>query len=163
MRNLLINLPYKSENQILRTEVRYVDEGCTHFFNAQHLYLELSPVERCYFDFLCERMDPFNRIDIIPTRRIDFVSHFKKLTDQKPPDSRKIPRIEKKLRDLNLLLKVKGQGSLHFVNPKYVTKGNQTQRKKSLQKIAEHAMNGEMELTAILDRPLSNILPHIEQ
>jgi len=163
MRNLKINLPYKCENQILNMEVSYVNEGCTHFFNAQHLYLELSPVERCYFDFLCEKMDPLNRIDIIPKRRNDFVSHFKKFTNEKPPDSRKITSIEKKLRELNLLLKVKGQGSLHFVNPKYVTKGSQTQRKNSILKIAYHAMNGEIDLTSILDRPLSSILPHLEQ
>lgn len=163
MRNLKVILPYKSENQILYVEVSYVNEGCTYFFNAQHLYLQLSPVERCYFDFLCERMDPFNRIGIIPTLRNEFVSHFKKLTDQKPPDSRSITSMEKKLRELNLLLKVKGQGSLHYVNPKYVCKENQNQRKKSLQKIAEHAMNGEIDLTAILDRPLSSIFPQIEQ
>jgi len=163
MRNLIIIIPYKTENQIVNIEVKYVNEGCTHFFNTQHLYLQLSPLERCYFEFLCERMDPFNRIDIVPTHRKEFVSHFKKLTDQKPPDSRSITSIEKKLRDLKLLLKVKGQGSLHFVNPKYVFKGNQTKRKKAILKIADHAMMDEIEIASIIDRPLNRILPQIKK
>lgn len=158
MRNFRLNLDYNIDNQIVKIPASYVTEGCVHFFNAQHLHLQLSPIERCYFEFMCERMDYQNRLNLKPIFREDFILHFKNLTKQKPPSDRMLSGCEKKLKGLNLILKIKGQGSLHFANPKYVSKGTQTLRKKSLQLLADYALVGKVDIAAIIDRSLEKIL-----
>lgn len=158
MRNLTVKLPYKDGDQIIDIQSNYVNEGCMHFFNAQHLYLKLTTIERCYFDYICERMDYYNRIDISPVLRSSFFDHFQKLTDERPPSIKSLTDCEKKLRELKLLLKIKNNGKLHFVNPKYVTKGKEAHRKKALILIAEYSLNGEAEINSIIDRPLANMI-----
>lgn len=160
MRNQKFTVSKMVDNKLVTEEISLVTNGCFYFFNAQHLYLELSPNERSYFDFMCEKMDYENRILLNCRFRRNFIKHFNSITSSKDaPSEHDLKLFEIKLKSLKLVIQVVNLTAVHMVNPKYVFAGNLTQRKKLLEKLAEMALNGDIDLTTIIDRSIDKIKP----
>ena len=150
----------KIGEEIATAEIHLVTAGCLYFFNAQHLYLKISNIERSYFDFMCEKMDYNNRIELNPKLRKDYIDHFNKLTSsKKAPSGRTLQRYETALKELNLIINPKKSGALVYVNPKYAFKGKLSDRLNLMNRLAKLAINDERILAAIIDRPIGTILP----
>lgn len=160
MRNTKVRISLISDNlKVIKREISFVNEGCVYFFNAQHIFLKLTTIERCYFDFLAEQMDYENRIDLGVLTRKRFISFYNIITSTKDaPLPYRLRLFEKKFKELKLLIELQGKGHLHYVNPKYVFKGKLPERKKILQHLTELGIQGNLNLLALLDRPLSEIM-----
>jgi hypothetical protein len=141
-------------------EVFFVEKGCTHYFNAQHKLFKLSNLERVYYDFLCEKMNARNLVQLCPKTRqdfIDFCEHVLKI--EKIRTSRSLQNAENKLQKLYLLFQSPTNKNLHYINPKYAFKGTNTERKKLLARIADSATLKDEVKRAILDIELESIKP----
>src|SRR5947209_8057304 len=69
-------------------EVRFVQEGCYLYFNAQHVLLQLSPIMRSFLDFLCEKMRAdTNTLEINKELKEGFVEHIKSITNNRKAPS----------------------------------------------------------------------------
>ena len=147
--------------EIVTAEVHLVTAGCWYFFNAQHLYLQLSTIERSYLEFICEKMDYNNRISLSPKLREEYIDHYNNFSSSKKTLSiRSFQRYEKTLIELKLIISPKKSGSFAYVNPKYAFKGNLSERLKLIQSLAKLAINDEKIFTAIIDKPIASILPN---
>jgi len=161
MRNQKITVFRNVDQQIVTEEILLVTKGCFYFFNAQHIFLRLSSFERSYFDFMCENMDYENRIFLDLNFRKRYIKHFNKITSSKDALSEEtLHDFEDKLKTNKLIISVRKQRGVHYVNPKYATKENITQRKKILQKLADMALSNEIDLSTIIDRPVDKIKPN---
>ena len=165
---LMTKLKFKvtrvTDQQEVTEEISVVADGCTYFFNAQHLYLQLTAIERSYFDYMCEHMDFANRINISNVTRKDYSNFYNKITTSNDgPPAKVLQVMEKKLKSLKLLIGVKGQRSAHYVNPKYVSKGTASQRKKTLQILSGIAQEGLIDLSTIINIPLDSIQKQLPQ
>lgn len=160
MKSLKFTVRRNIDQQIVRREIKVETNGCYYFFNAQHLYLQLSSLEHSYFDFMCEKMDYGNQILLNSKFREVFKEHYNKITSTTDaPIERTLQRYEKKLIMLKLVISVKGKGFIHYVNPKYATKVTPTDRKKIFLNLEEMAFAGEINLSTIIDLPIDKIKP----
>lgn len=114
---------------------RFKKDSCNYYFNAQHIYLELSNKERCFFDFLCEKMDSENRVLIDASLKLAFKEFIKLFTSNIITTSiRSLDRFVIKLDDSKLILKV-ANTKLYYVNPKYASKLSNLKRAKLIKKL----------------------------
>ena len=122
-------------NYIKIKEERFQKEGCMYYFNAQHIYLNLNNKERCFFDFLCEKMDDTNGVTIDSNLKSSFIEFIEEITSNKKSIGIETVReYAKKLNKLKLILKV-ANSNFYYVNPKYVFKESIDKRKKLLKKL----------------------------
>lgn len=158
MNNQVINVSRRVGDEIVTVAVPFVSDGYFYFFNAQHIFLKLSAVERSYFDYISETMNLSNRIILNLKLRKKYILHYNRITSsQDSPSARTLQGFEKKLKSLKLIIAVRGQGALHYVNAKYVSKGTLSQRRKVLLQLADLAFAGDIDPTAIIDRPIDEI------
>jgi hypothetical protein len=151
----------KVGQQLASAEIYFETNGYFHFFNAQHLYFKLSNYERAYFDYMCEKMDFSNRVNLNAEFRKKFEDHINRITSSnKAPSERTLQRYEVKLLFLKLLISNKKMAAAVFVNPKYVMNGTLSERKKLLEKLADMALEGDIDLSTIIDRPIDSIQPN---
>jgi hypothetical protein len=151
------------DQEVVKKEISVVTEGCYYYFNAQHIYLQLSTIERSYFDFISEKMDYEHRISLNAIFRKEYIIHYNKITSSKDaPTEATLHTYEKKLIALHLIISINGQRVIHYVNPKYVTKGTATQRKKKLQELSDMASKGEIDLSTIINRLIVDNQPKEE-
>lgn len=145
---------------IVPHEVKYVEKGCTYYFNAQHKLFQLTNVERAYYDFLCEKMDAKNLVQLNPETRSEFIAFCEKILRVKEiRTSRSLQNTENKLKELYLLFKSPTNKKLHYINPKHAFKGTSTERIKLLSNIAEKSMLNDDVKKALLDVSLESIKP----
>lgn len=141
-------------------EIFLVTAGCCYFFNAQHLYLQLSKIERSYFDFICEKMNYNNLILLNPKLREAYIDHYNKLTSsKKAPSLRTLQKYETKLIELKLFINPIKSGASVYVNPKYAFNGKLSDRLNLIKRLAKMALKDERILAAIIDRPIESFLP----
>ncbi len=114
---------------------RFKKDSCNYYFNAQHIYLELSNKERCFFDFLCEKMDDSNRVLIDASLKLSYKEFIKLITSDKIKISiRSLDRFTIKINDSKLILKV-ANTKLYYVNPKYASRLSNLKRAKLIKKL----------------------------
>ncbi len=149
--------------EIVTAEIHLVTAGCWYFFNAQHLYLQISNIERSYFDFICEKMEYNNRIELNPKLREAYIDHFNNLKSsfQKAPSLRTLQRYETTLKELKMIISPNKSGAFVYVNPKYAFKGTLSNRLNLMKRLAKMAfdLNDTRILAAIIDKPITSILP----
>ena len=137
--------------------INFVNEGVTLFFNAQHHLIELSAHERAFFDYLCEHMNPTNNnIQIDKLMKDAFVTHIKKITSgDHVPSKKKIPAYIGKLSNLGLLILMGSEKSgFYCVNPKYVFKGTNIQRIRTLKQLIEERNKNGKPINMLLNEAL---------
>ena len=150
---------YKIDSGILvNHEIKFVNEGCTYFFNAQHKLIHLQSIERLYFDFICEKMNVRNKIALNPDLRKKFISFCKDvLKVEKVRTERTLLSFETNMKNLSLLFQDPSNKRLHYVNPKYVFKGSSIERGKLLKYLGKIALNNEFVAKAITNISLDSI------
>jgi hypothetical protein len=148
------------DGKLVRKDIRFVKFGCTSFFNAQHLFLRLDNIERCFFDHLCEIMDEnSNRVLIVKDGKEKFAMKVSKITNGAYSTSiDSVTSAVRKLKLLGLILPVDEGRSYYVVNPKYVFKGRQSQRKWLLKNLIEQRYAEGPPIEALLPMPLDQFL-----
>ena len=86
--------------------IKFVKSSCRYYFNAQHLFLELSASARTFFDYLCERMNSTNNfIHIDAKEREKFKIHIENITKgSESPSKSSIASYINKLSKLGLII-----------------------------------------------------------
>lgn len=129
---------------LVANKVAFVNDGCTYFFNAQHKFIQLKTLERVYFDFICEKMNSRNKIELNPVFRKQFLSFCKEVFNKEGVRTeRSLLNTELKLINLALIFKDPINKKLNYVNPKYVFKGTLTERGKLLNSLARLSISHE--------------------
>lgn len=133
--------------------VRFVSNGYTLFFNAQHLLIQLTPKERSFFDFLCEEMRlSDNAIFIDEPLKKKFATRLERISNSKIViTTNSTGKYVQKLNGLNLIVRV-GLAS-YIVNPKYAFKGSPSQRKDCLKKLIQQRVSLGIPVQAFINQP----------
>jgi hypothetical protein len=124
--------------------IDFVKDGCTTFFNAQHLLLQLHAGERALYDFLLEKMiKKDNTITIDTALKNSFITHIAKITSNKTSYTlQSIGNYVKQLEALGLIIKMGSINSgFYSVNPKYAFKGTEKNRAATLKSLIEDRNN----------------------
>ena len=138
----------------IEKKVKFINEGFTLFFNAQHHLLKLSAVERMFFDYLCEEMRAIdNDILINDEVKTKFQEHLMRLSGGKKNASlNQLTKFVQKLNGLGLILKTQNKAR-YIVNPKYAFKDSAHARKKFLKKLIEHRVKLKLPVAGLLHIP----------
>ncbi len=139
--------------------VSFVDEGYVCLFNAQHIFLELEKFQKCFFDFLCEKMNIDNTIHIDGDLKAEFLTFLNKITGgKKKITTRTISNYVNILIEKKLLIESPRLTMLYIVNPKYVYKGTKTNRIKILRTLLKDPNKYGSDNNALLDLPKAIII-----
>jgi len=155
-KNRKLKLKAEFKTGIITTlhDVSFVDEGYMCLFNSQHIFLELEKFQRCFFDFLCEKMSMDNTIQIDGNLKAVFVSFLRKITGgKKKITTRTISNYVKVLIDKKLLIEAPKLNMFYIVNPKYTYKGTKKNRTKILRTLLKDPNKYGSDNTALLDLP----------
>lgn len=145
-------------NVMTEYEIEFKREGFVSLFNAQHIYLELNTMQRCFFDFLCEKMNDRNKVHIDTDNRIEFISFLEKITSGRCSTTiRTLVNYINFFIELRLIIPFDRNKFLYIVNPKYVYKGPEINRKKILDDLIKNHIKYNIDIQSLLDIPLSKI------
>jgi hypothetical protein len=156
-----VSLSYAKIGKTKQIDLEFVCSGYKIFFNCQHIFLKLNPIQRSFFDYLCEHMYMSNSILIDVQLKSNFQQFLEDITSKGETIS--ISALDKyipKLVSLKLLIRTNTIGE-YFVNPKYVFKGSAVQREIQIIKLFKEAESGTIDINSILDRPLDDYFPEI--
>lgn len=132
-------------------KVRFKSDGVKMYFNSQHIFCEISPKIRCFYIFLCEKMDVKNRVYIDHHLKQEFLDYISNITSNtKYFKLTNFDSAIKKLKELGLLI-FDTTKSNYIINPKYAFRGNETARKNLLQNILNDRVNKKQPLTGLID------------
>ena len=161
-RNLKLLADVKFAGKSKAHIVSFIDDGCIYLFNSQHVFLELDKIQRCFFDFLCEKMSFDNTIHIDGDLKSLFVAFLDKITGgKKKITTRTISNYVKILIDKKLLIEATNFKMLYIINAKYVYKGSKKNRKKILQTLLKNPNKYGSDNYALLDLPKSLIVSSV--
>jgi hypothetical protein len=149
-----------NNERLVRKSISFVTEGYTCFFNAQHLFLQLDNIERCFFDHLCEIMDgDNNRVYIVKEVKEAFAMLVKEISNGSVLVSvQSLPNVVKKLKSLGLIIAADTGRAYYVVNPKYVFKGTVTKRKWLLKNLIEQRFAEGLSIDELLPVRLEQFL-----
>jgi hypothetical protein len=148
------------QNTITLKEVHFVQSSMRLYFNAQHKLIKLKPLERAYFDFMCEEMNVRNQFELSPSFRKKFMAFCDKVMGKAFKRSeRALQNYENHIEKLGLIFKVPDKPTLWYVNPKHVFKETETKRSELLKLLGEQSAFHPNIRTAILDVPDSEVKP----
>lgn len=136
--------------------ISYVTSCHTVYFNAQHKFLHLKPVERCYFDYLVEsaEKDGFVLLDkVLKEKFLDHLMTVGKGIVKKAPVMKTLHNFTVKLVKLGLVINT-NQVAGYYINPKYVSVAGQSKRMYLIGKMFDLAEKGGIEPSHLLDRPI---------
>jgi hypothetical protein len=158
-KNKIVKKAILLKNNVLSEyEVEFKREGFVSLFNAQHIYLEMTSKQRCFFDFLCEKMNEQNKVLIDTDLRNEFIVFLDKITSGKISlTQRALINYIKILIELRLIILYGNSSFLYVVNPKYVYKGAEINRKRILDDLIKNHMKYNIDIQSLLDIPLSEI------
>lgn len=141
-----------SKGGIVPQLIQFRSEYFKAFCCAQHLLIHLSSKERCFWDYLCERMYDDNTLFIDNNFKTAFIAFTKHIGI--PEKTFSIGIIDKaiaKLKKLHLIIQ-KQQG-YYMVNPRYSFKGSEKDRLKVLEKEIKERFNENLPLDGLLPIP----------
>jgi len=155
-KKLAVSLPNIQPNKAI-TIVRFVTSNHKIYHCAQHHFLKLKPIDRSFYDYLCEHMTQENRVTISSTFIQGYIDFLKKITSNlKEVSASTISRAMKTLVEEGLLIKGRGNSALYFVNPKYASKVSDTKRKDVIRKIVSMQLQNGLSIAPLLDFSLTN-------
>lgn len=150
---------YAEKGRVIDRYVRFKNTGCKYFFNAQHLFINLSSKDRSFFDYLCEKMDSKNRVVVDVHFKKEYLLFMDEILGKNC--GIKITGIDKTLKKLKLfglIFMVNDTRSYFNVNPRYVFKGTETARTKLLRELIQNRFNAGMDIDMLLDIPVDEFL-----
>lgn len=129
------------ENGKVKTvEEGFVSSGCKHFFNAQHLLIQLNEKERAFYDYLCESMnDKSNNITVDAGLKEEFKQHIERITKISNQFTKsKLTKYVSQLKELGLLILLgSAKSAFYCINPKYAYKGSEKNRVSRIKSLIE--------------------------
>jgi hypothetical protein len=137
-------------------KVNVVDQGCTTYFNCQHLLIKLPSEARTFLDYLCEKMSAQdNSIKIDKYLKADYITHISSITSNKfNPSIQSLNRYVTLLKNLTLIITSgNSQREFYNVNPKYFFKGFKIDRVKTLKTLVKEKVRLGQSLNGLIDRP----------
>ena len=137
--------------------IKFVKSSCRYYFNAQHLFLELSSSARSFFDYLCERMISTNNfIHIDAKEREDFKIHIENITNgSESPSKSSIASYINKLSKLGLIILCGSTKSCFYcINPKYIFKGTENQRIAILKELIEDRSKQKLPINMLVNKAI---------
>jgi hypothetical protein len=138
--------------------IKFVKSSCRYYFNAQHLFLELSASARAFFDYLCERMNSTNNYIYIDAKeRGKFKMHIEKITNgTQSPSTSSIASYINKLSELGLIILCGSPRSCFYcINPKYVFKGTENQRIAILKDLIEDRNKQNLPINMLINKAIN--------
>jgi hypothetical protein len=149
------------ENFLTAKDVYFVSEGCKWFFNAQHKLHKLSPNERMYLDYMCEKMNSRNKIQLNKEFRNTFIKFAMNiLSVSKFISERSLLLYENKLKELYLIFNDNKYKGITYVNPKHFFKGTDIERERLLKNISKNSTFNHDIMKALTDVPLNSTKPN---
>ena len=149
------------ENILASKHVYLVSEGCKWFFNSQHKLKKLSPNERMYLDYMCEKMNSRNKIQLNKEFRKTFLQFAMSiLSVSKFASERSLLLYEKKLKELYLIFNDNKHKGITYVNPKHFFKGTDIEREILLKNILKNSAFNHDIMQALTDVSLNSIKPN---
>ncbi|MDG1276994.1 MAG: hypothetical protein P8O16_06910 [Algoriphagus sp.] len=135
--------------------IPYVTSCHTVYFNAQHLFLQLKPMERCYFDFLVESSQKDGFVLLDKVLKDQFLEHLVKVGGGKIklPSPKGLHNTTVKLVDLGLLIRTTKKAE-YYINPKYVCVTAPSKRMELIEKMFRLAEQGLIIPSPLLDKPI---------
>lgn len=150
---LPITLKYP-DGRVLDHVAKFKSTGFKVYFNAQHLLIQLNPLERCFYEYLVEHSDINSRVFIDKNFKLSFIdfintvigSNIKNITYDK------VNQIILKLNKLGLIISCMIRGQ-YYVNPKYAHKGVEKNRIKNLKNIINERLLENLPINMLVDMP----------
>lgn len=140
--------------------IQYKSAGCKFYFNAQQIFLTLNPIDRSFFDYLCEKSDAKNRVNVDNNFKADYVKFITRITGgKKKVKEENLGKVIGKLKKQGLIFYVNSKKNGYFcVNPKYVFKGPENSRKKLLMDIVSFRVSNKLPVNMLIDIPEAEFL-----
>lgn len=138
-------------------EVYFTNDSHSVYHNFQHIILKLNlnSVALAYLNYICERMDSNNEIQIDPAFNEEFIQFVNDIA-YKNVKPRTLTDLVKTFEENRLIIKYLGFPKLYIVNPKYFFNGSLTKRKKLLTTLLGIKYEGRIDKNALLNRPIDD-------
>jgi hypothetical protein len=150
---------YSETGRKIDRYVRFKKIGCKYYFNAQHIFIELSSKDRSFFDYLCENMDNKNRVIVDVHFKQEYINFMNEILGK--DSGIKVSGIDqtlKKLKLLGLIFLVNDTRSYFNVNPRYVFQGTELARTKLLRDLIQNRFNAGLDIGMLLDISIDEFL-----
>jgi len=147
-----------SQNEVVHLKVGFKKEYLKYYFNAQHLLIQLQPVERSFLEFLAELSDEQNRVFIdaaLKQKFLGFLAHAK--VRAKVLGLNGLSRIPGKLESLGLIFHEDGKRAYYRINPKYLWRGEELRRKQLIKKLIVERSQRGLPIHFLVDQPGKNL------
>lgn len=128
------------------------------YYNCQHLFAELSPITHSLIIFLSENMDPFTNEIYTSKTTVRKYIEFRKLISLKPCSESAVRKAFQILRKRGILITTPEEAN-NIVNPKYLYKGSETERRLCVNKLLSQCIKTEWAKTNLKDA-LGVIIKH---
>lgn len=137
------------------TEVLFTNNSHSLFHNFQHIILKLNlnSVALAYLNYICERMDSNNEIQIDQVFNEEFILFANHIAN-KNVKSRTLTDLVKTFEENHLVIKHLGFTKLYIVNPKHFYNGSLTKRTELLTALLGIKYEGRIDKSALLNRPI---------
>lgn len=139
------------------TEVYFTNDSHSVYHNFQHIILKLNlnSVALAYLNYICERMDSKNGIQIDTAFNEEFIQFAKHIAN-KNVKPRTLTDLVKTFDENHLIIKHLGFPKLYIVNPKYFFNGSLTKRRELLTELLGVKYEGRIDKSALLNRPIDD-------
>lgn len=145
------------QGKTVNPNIFFMDDGYTVHHNFQHIILELNlnATGISFLNFICERMNVDNIITLDGEFKAKYIEFAKEISG-KAPEIRTLGNLIDKFVEKHLLIKRLDFSFLYIVNPKYISKGSKTTRKKLLQRLLSTEYDGKINKKALLNEPFQS-------
>jgi hypothetical protein len=147
-------------NEVVKyTKVK--SDGCTFFFNSQHLMWELNNKERCFYFYLCEKMNiKKNTVYLDADIKEGFIAFAKNFSNNSVEISlSNINKYISKLKQLGFIfLMPESRSTYYMVNPKYASKDNKTGRIKLLKETIQKRKDSGLSISMLISEDETEFL-----
>jgi hypothetical protein len=132
------------------------------YFNAQHVLIKLTGVERCFLEYLIEHADMQNLVYVDVYFKENYLRFLKdKLHLKTVPAQNKLNKILRKLLDMGLLMKEDNKQAFYRVNPKYFWKGSESSRLETIRGLIISRSTTKLPFHFLLDKPEEEFLKNM--
>lgn len=145
------------KGKTVNPNIPFLENGHTVHHNFQHIILglNLNATGMSFLNFICERMDANNLVQLNGAFNMEYIEFAKKLSG-KAPSERKLTSLVKQFKEKHLIIEHFKLPFLFIVNPKYFSKGTKTARKELLQRLLSAEYDDKINKEALLNEPFES-------
>ena len=135
--------------------IRMKKTGYKRYFNSQHLFFQLSPLENSFFEYLIESSDNKSRVHLDMFFKVEYTIFMKKVL-KKEDNKIQTARLNKvvcKLKELGLIIPCEDTRGIYYVNPKYAHKGSEKTRISNIKNVIHERLLKNLPINMLIDTP----------